>query len=302
MANMFGGFDDFEQALTFGIPMQQNPNRGFSETYRCYSVVLMQGNERQTANYGGKIFLPPSALAKLASLNIVYPLLFELRNADKQIHTHAGVLEFIAEEGRVYLPHWMMQTLLLEQGDLLEIKNANLPLGAFVKIQPQTPDFLDISDPKAVLENALRNFATLTQGDIIQINYNNKIYEILVLETKPSNNGISIVETDLEVDFAPPVGYVEPKPQPDTMANKIKFEEPATEPKGFLPFQGDGKQLNGKKPVKTSVDETNSKSKSSSNVHDLSSSENIPAPLNLPFGELFFGYKIVPLSDKKEVS
>ncbi|CAG8442773.1 1827_t:CDS:2 [Diversispora eburnea] len=252
----------------------------------------MQGNERQTANYGGKIFLPPSALAKLAGLSIVYPLLFELRNADKQIHTHAGVLEFIAEEGRVYLPHWMMQTLLLEQGDLLEIKNANLPLGEFVKIQPQTPDFLDISDPKAVLENALRNFATLTQGDIIQINYNNKIYEILVLETKPSNDGISIVETDLEVDFAPPVGYVEPKPQPkDTMANKIKFEEPAAEPtKGFLAFQGDGQRLNGK-AIK---DETNSES---SNVHDLGSGENIPAPLNLPFGKLFFGYKIIPLSN-----
>lgn len=44
----------------------------------------------------------------------------------------------------------MMQALLLEQGDLIEIKNANLELGRFVKIQPQTVDFLDISDPKAV--------------------------------------------------------------------------------------------------------------------------------------------------------
>ena len=43
-----------------------------------------------------------------------------------------------------------MQTLLLEPGDLVEIKNADLQLGSYVKIQPQTPDFLDISDPKAV--------------------------------------------------------------------------------------------------------------------------------------------------------
>lgn len=34
-------------------------------------------------------------------------MLFELRNPGKQRHTHAGVLEFIAEEGRVYLPHWV---------------------------------------------------------------------------------------------------------------------------------------------------------------------------------------------------
>jgi len=44
----------------------------------------------------------------------------------------------------------MMQTLLLEEGDLIEIKNVELPLGKFVRIQPQTEDFLDITDPKAV--------------------------------------------------------------------------------------------------------------------------------------------------------
>lgn len=62
----------------------------------------------------------------------------------------------------------------------------------------------------------MRNFSTLTVGDMVQINYNNKVYEIQVLEVKPhfeDHQGISIVETDLEVDFAPPVGYVEPSSQ-----------------------------------------------------------------------------------------
>lgn len=27
---------------------------GFSEQYRCYSVAMMQGNERQNVNHGGK--------------------------------------------------------------------------------------------------------------------------------------------------------------------------------------------------------------------------------------------------------
>jgi hypothetical protein len=105
----------------------------------------------------------------------------------------------------------MMQQLLLQSGELLHIKSTSLPLGKFVKIQPQSTDFLDITDPKAVLEQALRNFSTLTQGDIITIKYNHKLYDIQVLETKPEGKGISIVETDLEVDFAPPVGYVEPE-------------------------------------------------------------------------------------------
>lgn len=54
---------------------------------------------------------------------------------------------------------------------------------------------------------------------MVQINYNNKVYEIQVLEVKPhyeEHQGISIIETDLEVDFAPPVGYVEPSAQKPT--------------------------------------------------------------------------------------
>ncbi|PKC13415.1 UFD1-domain-containing protein [Rhizophagus irregularis] len=294
------------------MPTLHNPNVSFTETYRCYPVVMLQGNERENINYGGKIILPPSALAKLASLNIQYPMLFELRNTSNQQHSHAGVLEFIAEEGRVYLPYWMMLTLSLSEGDLIEIKNTTLPLGTFVKIQPQSPDFLDINDPKAVLENALRNFSTLTQRDVIQINYNKKIYEIMVLEVKPidSHSGISIVETDLEVDFAPPVGYVE-KPQPkQSMASKINIEESIEDTKGFSAFQGSGQRLNGKSVKSSSSKASSSKSstigskleeKIENSEHDKNGHiSNIPAPLNLPFGKLFFGYKVVPLGANKQ--
>jgi ubiquitin fusion degradation protein 1 len=44
--------------------------------------------------------------------------------------------------------------------------------------------------------------------------YNNKKYYIDIVETKPSN-AVSIIETDCEVDFAPPLDYVEPeRPKP----------------------------------------------------------------------------------------
>ncbi|ORX57389.1 Ufd1 [Hesseltinella vesiculosa] len=216
---MFNGFDDDQYASasfyanrTFAPIV--NPNRQFTECYRCFPVAMMpNGDERENANYGGKIFLPQSALEKLSQLNISYPMLFRLINAAQSCHTHAGVLEFVAEEGRAYLPQWMMQTLGLSPGELLEVKNTTLSLGSFVRIQPQSTSFLDISDPRAVLENALRTFSTLTLGDVIEINYNNKVYEIKVLDVKPhfeEHGGISIVETDLEVDFAPPVGYTEP--------------------------------------------------------------------------------------------
>jgi ubiquitin fusion degradation protein 1 len=44
----------------------------------------------------------------------------------------------------------MMETLGTEPGSIIEVKNVTLPLGSFVKIQPQSADFLDITDHRAV--------------------------------------------------------------------------------------------------------------------------------------------------------
>ncbi len=46
-------------------------------------------------------------------------------------------------------------------------------------------DFLDISNPKAVLEMTLRGFSCLTRGDCICLHYNNRKYYIDITEAKP---------------------------------------------------------------------------------------------------------------------
>lgn len=66
--------------------------------------------------------MPPSALDRLASLHIDYPMLFELQNASTERVSHCGVLEFIAEEGTMYMPYWMMENLLLQEGDVVRVK------------------------------------------------------------------------------------------------------------------------------------------------------------------------------------
>ncbi|CAO3641549.1 unnamed protein product [Mucor hiemalis] len=249
--------------------------------------MMQNGSERENVNYGGKIILPQSALEKLSNLNISYPMLFKLVNGAEKKYSHAGVLEFIAEEGRVYLPQWMMETLGTEPGNIIEIKNVTLPLGSFVKIQPQSTDFLDISDHRAVLEKALRNFSTLTIGDMVQINYNNKIYQIQVLDVKPHNeehSGISIIETDLEVDFAPPVGYVEPPSQAAQPAKShMVIDTPTVAKSGFAAFQGGGQSLRGK----------NKGNADTSSGMDTDGGED-DGPLNLPFGQLYFGFPVIP--------
>lgn len=192
------GDDPYEQAAA--------PAGAFSRQFRCYPVSFIDKSELEN---GDKIVLPPSALDSLARLNIAFPMLFQLESRQGR-KTHCGVQEFIAEEGHANVPYWLMQNLLVAEGGMVTIRNANLPKGTFVKFQPQTSDFLKISNPKAVLEATLRNFTCLTKGDSIAINYNNKVYYIDVLEVAPGE-AISIIETDVNVEFAAPKDYVEPE-------------------------------------------------------------------------------------------
>lgn len=42
----------------------------------------------------------------------------------------------------------MMQNMLLQVGDTVKFRNVSLPKGTYVKLQPATSDFLDITNPK----------------------------------------------------------------------------------------------------------------------------------------------------------
>jgi len=44
----------------------------------------------------------------------------------------------------------MMKTLRLNEGDPIRVTGARLPKGKFIKLQAQTVDFIEVSDPKAV--------------------------------------------------------------------------------------------------------------------------------------------------------
>lgn len=289
-------------------------NTRFEDYFRCYPIAMMPDNVRKDdANFGGKIFLPPSALNKLTMLHIRYPMLFELTNEGLDKKTHSGVLEFVAEEGRVYIPQWMMETLELQPGSLVKIANHDLPNGQFTKLEPQSVDFLEISDPKAVLENALRKFSTLTINDIIEIDYNDTRYGIKVLEARPESDskGICVVETDLETEFAPPVGYVEPEYTPKsvkpsttpidpssvkksagagTMAQSINFANLVASG-GTTSYKGSGQKLSGKatgdEDKKLTIDDLDP---------DIP-----PAPLHLPENQLFLGWPVtLPTPEESE--
>lgn len=324
-----GGFSPFMRRPPVGVSSRSR----FDEYYRCYPVA-MGPKEQDQLNYGGKVLLPASALEKLIRLHISYPMLFELTNGDKGKVTHAGVLEFSADEGKIYLPQWLMNTLLLEPGDLLQVKSTDLPPGKFVKLQAQSPTFLDISDPRAVLENVFRQFSTLTIGDIFTFNYNDTTYDMEVLEIKPENDHHSIVcmETDLSVEFAVPVGYEPPQRtsgtstprtaagiahggpihSQGTMAQSINYSSIAPSATSAAAgakavsshFLQGGQRLNAKKGAKAPTPKASTPvAGATTNVDKVpppTRRTNGPQPLRLPPGKLFFGYEIKPVKKKDE--
>lgn len=71
----------------------------------------------------------------------------------------------------------------------------------------------------------MRNFSVLTAGDIIEIGYQSITFRLLIMETLPADTAISVLDTDLEVDFAPPLGYVEPEYKPRGAVNQPTMKD-----------------------------------------------------------------------------
>lgn len=230
----------------------------FEHRYRVFTGAFCS---KSGLDDGGKVILPASALDELVRLNIVYPMLFKIENKLQGTSTHCGVLEFIAEEGRVYIPFWMQEHLQLSPGQFVTITNTSLPKGSFCKIRPQQKAFIDLTDPRAVLEKRLRDFSCLTKGDTIMINYNNTNFGIDILEVasaKGACEAISIVEADVRVEFERPLDMppspLFKAPSPEQMFNQevIPRGVPATGPATPIPednfqaFKGEGRRLDGR--------------------------------------------------------
>lgn len=219
-------------------------------------------------------------------------------------------------------------------GDIIQIKSTSLAPANLVKLQPQSINFLDISDPKAVLEMAFRNFATLTQGDIFQFNYNDTIYDVAVLEVKPTSEkmGVSMQETDVSVDFAAPLGYVEPTSNKGsgtstprsmaglpsggmlhnqgTMAQSINYD--AIAPSSSTAVAGaravssnfllGGQTLKSKKGTKAPTPNASTPvaGQSTNTSAPPIRRSNGPQPLRLAPNKLFFGYEIKPVKTQAD--
>ncbi|PAA56556.1 hypothetical protein BOX15_Mlig008122g1 [Macrostomum lignano] len=195
------------------------PVEDFSNSYRCYSFDMHEGSDqaRDTLRQGGHVLLPQSALRDMsvASASGSGPMIF---NVSYNGHSAlVGVHEFTAPEGVVLVPDWLLRRLGLHdssggsgEGSIVQVSalppDRRPPLGTFARLRPWSgrPEFGDflaeVDDPKAVLENRLRDFICLSIGDEIDLKLNGRRYRLSVVDVRPASS-VCIVDCDLAVEF-----------------------------------------------------------------------------------------------------
>ena len=80
------------------------------------------------------------------------------------------------------------------------------------------------------LEIKMRKFVSVTQGTTVHLSSEIEGIPFLrfdILEVKPSSpfKSVCMINTDVEIDFAPPLDYVEPAPPSPKRNKKMEAEE-----------------------------------------------------------------------------
>lgn len=173
---------------------------GFYKTLKAKCVQDISPKIEEES-LGGRVVLPPSVLQEIInSENPQFPLIFEISSENLKTKIHAGVNYFSAPEGYILMPQWIMDNIQIDNEYPVYIRTVTLPKGTYTKLQPVDKNFLELEQPKEVLETTLRSYLTLQQGQFIKIFFENECYILNVIETKP-DGVIDILNTDLEVDF-----------------------------------------------------------------------------------------------------
>lgn len=152
-----------------------------------------------------------------------HPLTFRLVNPQNGRAVYAGIREFSADEGEIELSPLLQDALGLSgsaqstresspQSDLSLVDMAKplevtvhvkmLAKGTYVRLRPLESGY-DPEDWKSLLERYLRdNFTTLTMNELLTIpGARNEKFRFLIDKFEPEEDGICIVDTDLEVDI-----------------------------------------------------------------------------------------------------
>jgi len=179
-------------------------------TLMCFSMACSDKPKHVTDRvaHSNKIFLPESMLYKYEKEQ--FPLYFKLTQPEYGVSTVCGVEEFTGPPGCFVVPHRIMEHLLICDGQNIDVQLCHPLKGSYIKLKPRKTAFIELSNPKAVLERFMsKDYPVISVGDTLSINHLDTIYHIDVVECQPGNS-INILNTDVNLDFDTPADYVEP--------------------------------------------------------------------------------------------
>jgi len=227
------------------------------DTLTCFSYACssVSSDTQKHLKYSNKILLPASMLHKINEMdNVEYPLFFKVINPICEFGRVCAVHEFTAMEGVTDVPYYIMEDLGIEEGSQVSIEYINPPQGSYLKLKPHETAFINLSNPKVVLEQIMsKDYPVVSKGETIVLNYKDldKTFLIDIVDCQPSET-IKIIDADVNLDFDTPHDYVEPIPTENVKVNNYVSERKSSENTKlqefkttgvFVPFSGKGNVL-----------------------------------------------------------
>ena len=216
------------------------------QTLMCFSLACSDkpAHVIERVAYSNKIFLPESMLYQYKQEQ--FPLYFQLTHPEYGITCVCGVEEFTGPPGCFVVPQRIMEHLLCTEGSNINIQLCHPLKGTYLKLKPQKTAFINLSDPRAILEKFLsKDYPVVSLGDTISINYLDTIYHIDITDCQPSNS-VDILNTNVNLDFDAPADYVEPSKitEEPVIDNNTQVPKPSNCKIPFNDLKPENTQLN----------------------------------------------------------
>jgi len=219
-------------------------------TPRAYPLSFCSNEQRGSLEYSNQIILAPEILASV-SADLTNMMVFTLENNEKKVNV--GVYEFSAPPDICYMPYYFMTLLGIKEGDRIQVKHIqeDMQKATAITLKPQEQEFLELNNPKVVLEYYMSRFyPIISLNDIIRIQYNGEIYCLSVSKLEPSDI-VSTIDSNITLEFekAHDDTHVELPPTP---ASPLPTTPPPIPTRDtnysgsrntFIPFQGTGNRL-----------------------------------------------------------
>lgn len=167
-----------------------------------YPICVSSHERAAELNNSNYILLPSTMLLDIAMRE--NPLLFTIQELVNATTHHCGVLEFIDEPGICYIPFHIFEKLQLNYGSIVSVREHICVTGSKIHLKPEEMAFIQLDDPKAVLEESINKYyPVLSVDDVIHIMYEGREYKIKVTKTFPESS-VKTLNCDIIVEFEEP--------------------------------------------------------------------------------------------------